>query len=552
MAARAALRVAVILSIIWAVQVATRPAQLILFDTDSLDLLRVTGLAIAVGILGLVAGSLPWLGAGRTVVLAVGLLEVLACGRRAALPPLVTVGVTTCWLLAAPVGALLVQQAIYHADSRAMPRSWAWCWTATVVSAVAASVADGGRGLGATLGHVAAEPRSIARVLLLVHCVMWVTLGVVLAWQTRARQSAGPRTESGAAVRERNQAGASVTFMAVASVWWVALAWERAVHTFPLDTFRDLYRDTYRPWAATTVVYLPLLATGALLVASAWTAFFTSAADRPNQRFAQRDPIEALRDDLAGWTGDPSLRLAFADQDGLWLEAVDSVDASAGGYDRAVTVVRRNGQPIARLEHDIALSQAPEVLRTAAQLSGLAFDANRLLALADDQLRRARQLAERLLTADLDVRADVAATMDTGALRRVAAAADSVRDGDRLVDVADTLRDATTSVRLLARRLHPPELDDGGLLAVFPGRRGVPLRRLHSVIEVTAYQLSADDEKAWFQDDTTVIRVHRSTPLQDAALLDRIDALGGRVESDGPTGGPHLVVLPVIPNSRRS
>ena len=123
----------------------------------------------------------------------------------------------------------------------------------------------------------------------------------------------------------------------------------------------------------------------------------------------------------------PRLQLAFADGTGRWIAPSGEVHLDDLPYDRAITFVTRDGRPIGVLDHDIALSTAPDTLHTAAALAGLAFDANRLLAVSEGRLAETRRLGERLLGADIAMRAEMEELLDEGPIARLRACCGSPR-----------------------------------------------------------------------------------------------------------------------------
>jgi hypothetical protein len=317
---------------------------------------------------------------------------------------------------------------------------------------------------------------------------------------------------------------------------------ERVVHTLPLDTYRDLYRATYRPWAAVVAVHLPLIATTAVLVAAGWTIAMQPRSARPTRGSLHADlvdPLESARADLAAWLGDPALELEFADEHGRWIRS--SGPEASSRYDRASTVVTRSGRPVGLLVHDVALCGAPHALATAAALAGLALDANRYVAVSEARLADTARLSERLLTADAAMRSELQAELAHGPVQRLRSCADAVLSPGPLDDVVAGLRLVTSELRELSHGLYPPELIEGGLRAVLADRRGVPQRPLPEAVQITAYLLAVDDLASWFDDRGTVLRVHRTRPVADPSLLDRIEVLGGTVAGSTielPVGAP--------------
>ncbi len=160
------------------------------------------------------------------------------------------------------------------------------------------------------------------------------------------------------------------------------------------------------------------------------------------------------------------------------------------------------------LDHDIALSMAPDTLHTAAALAGLAFDANRLLAVSEGRLAEARRLGERLLGADIAMRAEMEELLDEGPIARLRTLRIDLYFGAPIDSVVESIRQATAEVRELSHGLYPPELIEGGLGAVVGDRRGAPRRRLPAAVEVTAFRLVTDDPDRLVRGPGTMLRVH--------------------------------------------
>ena len=96
-----------------------------------------------------------------------------------------------------------------------------------------------------------------------------------------------------------------------------------------------------------------------------------------------------LRDSLARALGDPTLEIAYALGDGVYV-GVDGrrVDLPGDGDDRAATFVEREGVCIAALVHDPSLLDDPDLLEAAAAAAGLSLEnERRLAALAESETR---------------------------------------------------------------------------------------------------------------------------------------------------------------------
>jgi hypothetical protein len=524
---------------VWLVWLSRRPVELNPYDTSA-DLGRVTALAIAIGIL---TAAVVWMAARRGFpwtswiwIGAAGVLTVIGAGRRPELPAWMVIVTNAAWLAgAAAVAAAIVATPRFANVPR---RASALLLALVAVAGVAAAIWGGGSGLGSTMGVTSAatgvdedspppptDVPAAGRVVLAVHLVLLI---VAVTW-IAARWWRGRDTATGltAALRE--------PLVICGALWFTATVIERVVHLMPLDSYRNVYLGAYSDWSVVTAVHIPLIAVGAVIGSIGWSIAVKPHVERlPSGTFVlpDSDPITMLRKDLADWVGDPTLQLAFADGAGRWIAPSGEVHLEDLRYDRASTVVTRNGRPIGVLDHDIALSTAPDALHTAAALSGLAFDANQLLAVSEGRLAEARRLGERLLGADIAMRAEVEELLGDGPIRRLQSCADNLAFGAPISSVVGSIQQATAEVRQLSHGLYPPELIEGGLGAVVGDRRGAPHRRLPAAVEVTAFRLVTDDPTGWFEDEGTVLRIHVRRQTIDPSVLDRIDVLGGTVSND--------------------
>ena len=342
----AAVSCAVLAASIWVGWLSRRPIEFNPYETSS-DLMRVTGLAIAIGIL---TAAVLWIAPRRGVawtswiwIGAAGVLTVIGAGRRPALPTWVVVVAAAAWLAgAAAIGAAIVATPRFAS----VPRRPAAVLLALVgVSGVAAAVWGGASGLGATMGNgdrqllLCRRPDvpAGARALLAVHLVLLI---IAVTWiVSRWWRSRDTAISLAAALR--------VPLVICGAMWFVAVVVERAVHLMPLDSFHDPYLDTYRPWSFVIALAVPLIAAGAVIGSIGWSIAVKPHVERlPSGTFVlpDSDPIAMLRNDLADWVGDPTLQLAFADGTGRWIAPSGEVHLDDLPYDRAITFVTRDGK----------------------------------------------------------------------------------------------------------------------------------------------------------------------------------------------------------------
>jgi signal transduction histidine kinase len=182
-----------------------------------------------------------------------------------------------------------------------------------------------------------------------------------------------------------------------------------------------------------------------------------------------------VRGQLSRALGDPSLeigywlpdRAAFVDAEGRVLALPDA------GSGRSVTLVEREGQPVAALVHDPAVLEDPGLLEAvtfAAQLAAanarlraevrarveeLAASRRRILAAGDEERRR----LERRLYEGAEARlGELAVT-----LRRGRGSAAGERTRDQIAHAEDQLGRTLEELRRLAQGLHPRVLAEQGL-----------------------------------------------------------------------------------------
>lgn len=508
--------VAVIAAMGWAVHLVRQPYEFRL-DPVSFDRLPAIGLALTLGTVIVVGlGAAHWRLARREVVLGLGTLAVTVIlgATRLLTSPAETIAVA-CWLSSA--AAVLAATVI---GSRALPTPPARPLRLGLAVVALLGVLAAALGIGGSVVSPI-EPGAGGRIAL---AAQLLALLVFVAWlATHAwRRTAGPSRP--ALTRD--------PVLITALVWSVAAAWERAVHLLPASTYLLIDRGGYRPWSLASALYLPLLTTVALVVAVGWSVLVRPRVERLANGIVivpDDDPLTTLRDDLAAWTGDPTLQLAYADATDGWVTPLGEIVPEPAAYHRARTVVTHDGRPIGMIDHDLALAQAPDALETAAAMAGVAFHANQLLALSEARLAETRRLGRRLLLADASTRDTMRVVLEVGPIDRLTAAAAEVRSGAPVAGVVADLQQATTEIRILSHGLYPPELLEGGLRAVVGDRPGVPGRRLPGAVEITAFLLAADDPGSRFEDRGSALGVHRTRPIEDDDLLDRIEVLGGAV-----------------------
>jgi signal transduction histidine kinase len=223
-----------------------------------------------------------------------------------------------------------------------------------------------------------------------------------------------------------------------------------------------------------------------------------------------------LRASLARTLGDPSLAVLYAREgvDG-WVDGGGQPgtlpETASGPRARVVTVVERDGQPLAALIHDPALD--PGLVRAAAAAAGMAIENERLQAEVRAQLEEVRASRQRIVEAGDAERRRVERNLHDGAQQRMATLALELamlrdragRDPAMVASLdqaATELKQAIADLRELARGIHPAILTEEGLPAAVEAladRSSPQVRvranfdaRLPGPVEATAYFVVAE------------------------------------------------------------
>jgi signal transduction histidine kinase len=182
-----------------------------------------------------------------------------------------------------------------------------------------------------------------------------------------------------------------------------------------------------------------------------------------------------LRGRLSRALGDPSLEIgfwlpdtgAFVDSGGRMLQLPDP------GSGRSVTVVEREGRPVAVLVHDPAVLADPGLLDAVAAAAQLAASHARLQAEVQARVVELQASRRRILAARDDQRRGLEHRLHEGAERRLAQLADTLRRSRRSASTPRTrgqiaraqaqLAQTLEELRRLAHGLHPGVLSEHGL-----------------------------------------------------------------------------------------
>jgi len=278
--------------------------------------------------------------------------------------------------------------------------------------------------------------------------------------------------------------------------------------------------------------------------------------------------------------GDRSARL-------VWPGSQRSTDRDARG--RAMSTVGDADAPLVYIEHDAALLDNPQLLRSVSASLRIMIDNERLTAELRQTLREVNRSRLRIVQAADEARRRAERDLHDGSQQqlfsvalRLRMASDEARAGGQLAlaesleTTIDQLASAIKELRELARGLHPALLAEGGLPPAIAelGRRctvvtrvSVDLRdRPKPLIEstvyyfvseclanVTKYSLATacevvvrDDADGGLSVSVADDGVGGADPTAGSGLrglADRIDAVGGSMRMESPSGAGTVVVM---------
>lgn len=297
-----------------------------------------------------------------------------------------------------------------------------------------------------------------------------------------------------------------------------------------------------------------------------------------------------VQDTLAGILRDPSLRIAYRVSGSLGYvdETGRPIPIDAAG--RAVTPIERGGEEIAVLLHDPAVSSDPDLLRSAVAATRLAVENERLAAEVRAQLEEVRASRVRILEAGDVERRRVERNLHDGAQQRLVTLSLAIRQlrdrvpedaipilGAPLDELIVELKRAIDELRELARGIHPAILTEEGIAAAvgsLADRSVVPVRierapegRFPDAVEATIYFVVAEclaNVAKYASATRATVAIAASEGTLDVkvaddgvggadvangtglrGLLDRVEAVGGRLTLQSPRGGGTIVRVEV-------
>jgi len=289
-----------------------------------------------------------------------------------------------------------------------------------------------------------------------------------------------------------------------------------------------------------------------------------------------------LRDALSRAVRDPSLTLAYWLPEFQTYAGVDGRPVEPGADDtgRAMTLIDRDGEPVAALLHDPSLEDEPELLAAATAGAGIALENARLQVELRARLEELRGSRARMVDVADKERQRLERNLHDGAQQRLIALSLELSllggelDGDkhaqeRLTRARHEIAASLAELREIARGIHPAVVSGHGLgvaleqlaaLAPLPVKLSVETEgRLPEAVEVAAYYLVSESlanvgkyADASFATvavrrgaDGVIIEVtddgvggadtERGTGLR--GIADRLEALDGTLRAWSPAGG---------------
>jgi signal transduction histidine kinase len=352
-----------------------------------------------------------------------------------------------------------------------------------------------------------------------------------------------------------------------------------------LAVFQGVFTFADRPFAADYLFWWQIAAFIALplaLLAGLLRARLARASVGDLVLELERTPAQGMRDALARALGDPTLELAFwLPEQRMYADAAGNpFDPPAADSTREVTPIAHEGESLAVIVHDASLREEPELVQAAGAAAHLAIENARLQAETRARLLQVQESRARIVAAGDEARRRIERDLHDGAQQRLVALALRLRveqsrlhgrddpEVDRLLEAAVVeLQAAMNELRELAHGVHPAILTEEGLAAAVEsltirGQTPVSLDisedRLPAPVEATAYfvvcealtNIAKHSDAAGAritarrQNGTFVVKVeddgvggaHVDGSSGLRGLMDRVEALGGRVTIDSPVG----------------
>jgi signal transduction histidine kinase len=275
----------------------------------------------------------------------------------------------------------------------------------------------------------------------------------------------------------------------------------------------------------------------------------------------------AFRAALARSLGDPRLEVGYRMPGSLAYVNADGRPVAAPADGRATTPIVRNGEPVALVIHDRALSGAQELEREIGAAARLAVDNERLRAEVLAQLEDLRASRARIVEAGDSARRRIERDLHDGAqqrlltllyeLRLARAAADAEGNAglaEQLASYGDEVQAALGEVRELAHGIYPAILTEAGLgpaletmaddaplpveIGAVPDERfGEPVERAAYVVAAAAIETASRNGADHValdvrrEGDRVLVAIEGLDAAPSVQIADRVGALGGRISA---------------------
>ena len=296
---------------------------------------------------------------------------------------------------------------------------------------------------------------------------------------------------------------------------------------------------------------ITLLLSGAILFAdSVWGRWNRFAITDLVIDLGRTDDAASVRDKLARALSDPALEIGFVASDGSLVdEGGLKVTLTSSGPGRVTSTLRKDGQEIARLVHQVGALDDPNLLDSVTSATGLAFENARLQAGLQELVVQVEHSRRRTVEASDAERRDLANELRAGTKAQLDRAALLLRrDDEQLKTLLDQSR---SSLADFARGVHPRILVESGLgaacselaaSAVFPVVVDIPSVRLSPEVELTMYFVCAEALANIGKYSTATSAEIRFTDHEGVLRLTVADngAGGARLGGGGPAEGSGL------------
>jgi signal transduction histidine kinase len=325
-------------------------------------------------------------------------------------------------------------------------------------------------------------------------------------------------------------------------------------------------------WAYQAVLVLTAVGLFADLLWGRWTQAAITGLVVDLGELEQAGTLQAK---LARAVGDPSLQVAYRlpASDGYVDEAGRPMVLPAADANRTVTHLQAGGEPLGALVHDAAVLDDPVLVNAVAAAAGVAVANARLQAEVRARVAEVQASRRRIVEAGDAERRRLERELRDGAERRLAHVTKLLADrGPPLADLRRELQGARSALTEFARGVHPRTLTETGLAAALaelsehsrvPVQVRVSAERLPSTVEAAVYFVCSEalaNVTKHAQASHAAVRVeHRAglvvVQVEDDGvggadpggsglhgLVDRVEALRGRLRVESPLGGgTHLV-----------